>query len=382
MKQAVVWTFGALLLIGCAFAEDFRSVYLWPDGAPGAVGEQEKDKPRLTVHPADEPNGAAVIVNPGGGYSVLTGDHEGLQVARFLNRHGIAAFVLRYRLMPGYQPSVSLQDAQRAVRCVRHYADKYGVDPDRIGMLGFSAGGHLATAVATAKFERTSDDQIDRESARPDFIAPIYPVTSRKLLKFEMGDYASTAELVTKDTPPTFLVHSNEDVVVDASNSIVFYQALHKNKVPAELHVFGKGMHGLALAPQDPNFGQWPQLFIDWLQRGGWLTDTASTAVSGRVTVDGEPLFLGAVEFVPVNRTHRTSVAEVRWRKDGKFQTPPNSPLSVGTYQARVHRFATDEVAPWRGEYSVPDATKWDVPGVLEIVEGMDPIELAIESAR
>ena len=367
-------------------ADDFDSVYLWPGGAPGAVGEEEQDKPRLTIHPAPEASatGATIVVFPGGGYRGLAADHEGLQVARFLNDNGITAFVLRYRLMPEYQPSVSLIDAQRAVRYVRHNAKQYDIDPARIGVLGFSAGGHLTTAVSTASFagDATAEDPIDRESARPDFAVPVYAVTSTELLKFEMGDFASTDKLVTSDTPPSFLVHTHEDTVVHPMHSILYYQALSENDVQAEMHIFQRGVHGLGLAPQDPNMGQWPGLMVDWLRRGGWLTDVAKVSVEGRVLIDGEPPYWGAITFLPEDTRLRTGMAAISRGKDGKFQTAPSNVVSEGTYRVVVHRFANDWSEPRLGGYSVPNAERWDVPESVEIRKGMDPLELNIDSSN
>lgn len=194
------------------------TVLLWPKGAPQAIGDKVTDQPALTIHfpPEDKANGAAVIVNPGGGYQILASDHEGLQAARELNRHGITAFVLRYRLKPDYQPAVALLDGQRAIRHVRTHAKNYGVDPRRIGMLGFSAGGHLTAAVGTAKseYDLRSDDPVERVSSRPDFLVPIYPAISKTLFpkaRQENETWGSLEKQVTKDTPPTFLVHTHED---------------------------------------------------------------------------------------------------------------------------------------------------------------------------
>ena len=162
----VLITWAAIMTAFAMADEVYDSAYLWPDGAPGAVGDAEQDKPRLTIHlaPEGDATGAAVIVNPGGGYRGLAADHEGLQVANFLNGDGISAFILRYRLLPDYEPSISLIDAQRAVRYVRYHAEAFGIDPDRMGMMGFSAGGHLTTAVATANFSGDPDaaDPVDR----------------------------------------------------------------------------------------------------------------------------------------------------------------------------------------------------------------------------
>lgn len=386
MMRFLKLLFCCFLCFGANADGEYDSVYIWPDGAPGAVGEAEQDKPRLTIHLArgEDVTGAAVVVYPGGGYRGLAADHEGLQVANFLNEHGISAFVLRYRLLPEYQPSVSLQDAQRAIRHVRHHADRYEIDPDRIGILGFSAGGHLTTAAATGSFEGDADagDPVDRESARPDFAVPVYAVTSTELLKFEMGDFASTDKLVNEDTPPSFLVHTHEDTVVVPQHSLRFYEALLEHNVPAEMHIFQRGPHGLGLAPQDPNMGQWPMLMVDWLRRGGWLTDATTMPVSGRVLVDGEPLYWGAVTFLPEDSRLRTGMAAVSRGKHGNFETSSSNAVSEGTYRVVVHRFANDWSEARLGNYSVPGADRWELPDAIDVREGMEPIEISIETAK
>ncbi len=387
LRSILLCVLPAILLAQPAWANgDYDAEYLWPDGAPDAVGEAETDKPRITIHPApeDTATGAAIVVNPGGGYRGLAADHEGLQVARFLNRNGITAFVVRYRLLPDYEPSISLIDAQRAIRHVRHYAKRYKIDPTRIGVLGFSAGGHLTTAVATAHFDGDADatDPIDRESARPDFAVPVYAVTSRDLIKFKMGDFASTDALVTQNTPPSFLVHTHEDTVVNPKHSLVFYSALLEHDVAAEMHIFQRGAHGLGLAPQDPNMGQWPALLVDWLGRGGWLTDAESVSVAGRVLIDGEPLYWGAVTFLPEDKHQRTAMAAVDRGKGGKFETSSSNVVSEGVYRVQIHRFADDWSEPQLGTYSIPDANLWEVPDTVEIHNGMDPLELNIETTE
>ena len=281
----------ALSLAGCALAATPGDVMLlWPEGAPGATGQGEDHTPGLTPYlpAAEKATGAAVVICPGGGYSNLAMDHEGHQVAEWLVGHGIAAFILRYRHAPDYHHPTPLMDAQRALRTVRARAAEWGVDPGRIGMLGFSAGGHL-TATAGTHFdagEGKSPDPIDRASCRPDFIVLIYPVItttvpymhrgSRNNLLGKKPDPAliealSAEKQVTAETPPTFLVSTYEDAGVPAENSICFYLALRKAKVPAEMHIYEKGRHGFGLAPGDPILSTWPDHCIAWLKVRGVL---------------------------------------------------------------------------------------------------------------
>lgn len=265
-----------------------ETILLWPDGAPGALGQEDGDRPTLTIYRARQPSGASVVVAPGGGYGALASNHEGRQVANLLNAAGVTAFVLKYRLGPRYRHPIELGDAQRAIRLVRARAQEFGLAADRIGMMGFSAGGHLTATAGTHFDAGTADasDPIDRVSCRPDFLILAYPVISfdpaiahggsvRNLLG-ENPDSKLIEDLsndlrVTPQTPPTFLFHTNADTGVVAENSVRFYLALRRNKVPAELHIFENGPHGVGLALGDPALSEWPVLLTNWL-RGRGLT--------------------------------------------------------------------------------------------------------------
>lgn len=264
---------------------------LWPNGAPGAIGNEEQDRPTLTIYlpPADKATGAAVVVCPGGGYGGLATDHEGRQPAEWLNSLGVTAFVLKYRLAPRYHHPAPLQDAQRALRTVRARAKDWNIDPQRIGIWGFSAGGHLASTAGTHFDDGKPDSQdaIERVSCRPDFLILAYPVITMREPITHVGSRnnligahpdeqllanLSNDEQVTGKTPQTFLFHTNEDTAVLPENSILFYQALRKAKVPAELHIYRKGPHGVGLAPRDPVLSTWKDRLADWLKGQGVLT--------------------------------------------------------------------------------------------------------------
>jgi acetyl esterase/lipase len=216
-------------------------------------------------------------------------DHEGVQIARWLNSIGVAAFVLKYRLGPRYHHPAPLNDAQRALRYVRANAGKLRVDPARLGIWGFSAGGHLASTAAT-HFDRgnpAAAETIDRMSSRPDFVILGYPVISftteyahqgsRRFLLGENPDpqlveSLSNEKQVTAETPPTFLFHTNEDQGVPPENSVLFYLALRKAGVPAEMHIYEHGRHGVGLAPTDLALSSWPHRLADWMYGRGLLT--------------------------------------------------------------------------------------------------------------
>jgi acetyl esterase/lipase len=270
---------------------DRESFLLWPDGAPGALGTAPEDRPKLTVYRASAAtaNGTGVVVCPGGGYRNLASDHEGKQVAEWLNTLGVSAFVLQYRVGPRYHHPVPLQDAQRALRIVRARGPDFAVDPARLGILGFSAGGHLAATTGTHFDEGAAPagtGPIDGQSARPDFMVLAYPVMSmaapyahRGSVQNLLGDAPdprlledlSNERRVTARTPPAFLFHTADDAAVPVENSLAFAQALHQAGVPVELHVFPRGTHGVGLAPHDPVLSQWPGLCAAWMRAMGLL---------------------------------------------------------------------------------------------------------------
>jgi acetyl esterase/lipase len=274
-----------------------KTLLLWPAGAPGAQGNEDVDKPTLTVYLPSGPNATktGVIVAPGGGYSHLSMTKEGSDIAHWLNEHGIAAFVLKYRLGPTYHNPIELGDAQRAIRMVRANAAEYGIATDHIGMWGFSAGGHLA-ATAGTKFDAgnpSATNPIDQQGSRPDFLILAYPVITMQepyvhkgSLKFLLGDnpdpalvQSMSAELqVTKDTPPSFLYATTDDGTVPVMNSVMFYSALVKAGVPAELHLFQHGRHGSGLGTGNPELSVWPDLLIKWMRERGYAAPADASA--------------------------------------------------------------------------------------------------------
>jgi acetyl esterase/lipase len=267
---------------------------LWEGKAPLAVGDSPADKPELTAYRPEKPNGTAVVICPGGGYGFLAADHEGKQVAEFFVKHGVTAFVLKYRIVtkdrPGPLLDAPLLDAQRALRTVRAKAKDYGIDPAKVGIMGFSAGGHLAST-ATTHFEPANklreNGPIEQQSSRPDFAVLAYPVItmeppvthggSRKNLLGENPDAKLVEKFcnekqVTKDTPPVFIFHTSADTAVVPENATKFYLACKAAKVPVELHIYEKGRHGVGLGT-DPKWtggeksvATWPDRLTDWMK--------------------------------------------------------------------------------------------------------------------
>jgi acetyl esterase/lipase len=305
MKRVLLPT-GLLVLLGFVpaslGADKPLTIDVWPaDRMPGdqaGVGEEKVTEPKpgtvgtisitnvshptLTVYrPAKEKDtGAAVIIAPGGGYNILAWDKEGTEVADWLNSIGVTGIVLKYRVprRPDQSPKdapppQALMDAQRALSLVRSNAKDWGIDPKRVGMLGFSAGGHLTAWTSTTFDKRTYEpiDDVDKLSCRPDFAVLVYPGGVVQKDKDELS-----AEIhVTKETPPTFFAHAGDDRV-RAENSIVMYLALKKAGVPADLHIYATGGHGFGLRASDKPCSTWPQRCAEWLKSQGFLKAAAT----------------------------------------------------------------------------------------------------------
>lgn len=270
-----------------------KTVRLWEGDAPEARGNQCEDIPTLTIFDPPTPvgNGSAVIVFPGGGYHTLVASREGRQVADWFAARGFKAFILSYRLSAnGYLLPVPLLDARRAIQTVRAHAAEYHIDPNRIVVAGFSAGGHLAALSATRPVsgDPSSADPIERVSSRPDYLVVGYPWIGALGDDMDHLNYCKTLNImdkcaalraqyspdlfVTKDDPPTFWVHSIDDKVVPIEQGMRFYLALLKAGVPAEAHLFGHGGHGFALGKGDPELDGWTVHLEAWLRTFGLFT--------------------------------------------------------------------------------------------------------------
>ena len=267
-------------------ADDPKSldIPLWENGAPGANGKEAKDIPLAMVRlPGSETPSSALIICPGGGYGHLAMGHEGTEIAQWANRMGMAAIICDYRHRgKGYGHPAPMQDAQRAIRLARAKSKEWNIDPNRVGVIGFSAGGHLASTVLT-KFDsgdEKSEDLVSRQPSRPDFGVLAYPVivfgqpaTHKGSERNLLGESPNPKLLesfrndmqVTKDTPPTFLFHTMEDKGVPPENSLLFYAAMLRNGVPGELHIFEKGRHGIGLGKDIPVTSEWSNACERWL---------------------------------------------------------------------------------------------------------------------
>ncbi len=282
-RALLVWV---MLPAWCLAADEPQVIPLWPSGAPGSEGKTDPEvvtergkngvhdrhisrihNPTLTVYlpPRDKATGAAVVICPGGGHRILAIDHEGYEVARWLNSIGVAGIVLKYRLArtegAGYKVDVhALADARRAIRLVRSHADDWGIDPKRVGLMGFSAGGELTALASTRSEGETAGatDPIDRLSSRPDFQVLIYP-----------GGRPESFE-VTKESPPAFLLVAADDRI-SAERTMASFSALRKAGVPAELHVYARGGHGFGMHEIPAPVAHWPARLQEWMGDRGLL---------------------------------------------------------------------------------------------------------------
>jgi acetyl esterase/lipase len=269
---------------------------LWNGPAPGCLGAQDTDIPTVEVYLPSAAQGPtpAIVICPGGGYDHLAIDYEGTVIAQLFRDRAVAGIVLKYRLPGnGYRHPIPLLDAQRAIRLVRSKAKEWNIDPNQVAILGFSAGGHLASTAGThfdkpVKIDGGAADAVDNLSCRPDFMVLIYPVISMQddithsgskgnLLgenpPQELVENLSNEKQITDKTPPTFLIHANDDDGVPPENSIRFYEGLRKAGVPAEMHIYLKGGHGFGTRLSEGPAARWPDPCLIWMRQLGILRD-------------------------------------------------------------------------------------------------------------
>lgn len=402
MKLPITLLLTVFVMTTSAWSQETTS--LWPEGKmPFPNSEDQEDVfPILNLYPtqnAESHTRAAVVVCPGGGYGGLAKDHEGHQIAEWYNERGVSAFVLHYRLgSQGYHYPAELADVQRAIRWVRSNAESYDIDPERIAVMGFSAGGHLASMAATLFDREVYDgvDEIDGASARPDLAVLCYPVISmdseithggsRKNLlgpdKYQDEDLAvsvSSEKNVTSNTPPTFLFQTDEDSAVPAENAVRFYLALRENGVPAEMHIYEKGPHGVGLYGGDPVLGTWSGLLDNWLRSRSFYSGPASQAsVSGEVKLDGLPVSWGVLTFYPEESSF--PIVSVRVRR-GKFSSPESTGPVVGASKLRFEGSIWEETEDAEDKIVQLDSLKpGGEPLLVEVKPGMSPLRFEFSS--
>lgn len=316
-------------------------ILLWPEGAPGATGSSDEDKPAIIpfIPEASKKNGSAVLVVPGGGFTIRAVDHEGVLVAQWLKARGITAFLLRYRLRPLYSRNDWLRDGQRAMQYIRSHADDYKISIDRVGAVGFSAGANLIADMAFHPItgNTTARDPFERFSTQPDFLILAY------------GSIQMPADVdpsVLSNFPPVFMYGTAEDAGI-TKNMVTLYSAFLQANVPAEAHFFRNGEHGSGFAIGDPILGQWPELMYKWLESDGFLTSKPQHTLTGTVKLDGSPLLRGMVVLTPVDQPN----------------APPVSVLITNTGTGELGRFNVPASrGPVEGQYKVEvrqDATRW-----------------------
>ncbi|MDR2762238.1 MAG: alpha/beta hydrolase [Planctomycetaceae bacterium] len=290
LTSTIIFIVTIISLNGLVISDEIKpkEILLWEGDIPEGKGIKDQDKPKISLFVPEKPNGAAVVICPGGAYSGLALEWEGVNSAKWFTSKGVTAAVLAYRhaRRGGGHPK-PLLDAQRAIRYLRTNAETLRIKSDQIGIAGFSAGGHLASTTGT-HFEDHAypSDEIDKASSRPDFMILIYPVISfdpkithsgsrQNLIgnspSEDLVKFYSSEKQVTEKTPRTFIIFTNEDQLVNPENGVEFYLALRKNKVPAEIHIFQKGKHGIGLGFKD-QFNEWTNLCELWLQNNGILS--------------------------------------------------------------------------------------------------------------
>lgn len=330
----------AMLIAGTTFAQadkpSFRTIELWPNGAPGATGNSDEDKPALIpILPAEANNtGAAILVIPGGGFTLRATDHEGVLVANWLKERGIAAFILRYRIRPLYERKDWLADAQRALQYIRANAKQYRISPTRIGAVGFSAGANLAADLSFNPLlaNPEASDPLERVSSRPDFLILSY------------GAMQMPANIAAANVPPTFMYCTAEDTGAMRGMSEL-HASLLKAKVPVEAHFFASGVHGVGFAQGDAILGEWPNLMHRWLKAGGFLTDKPRLPIAGVVKLDGTPLVRGMVILTPVDQPNAPAatiyITNAHTDALGSFALNQAQGLVAGKYRVEVRQDAT-----------------------------------------
>jgi acetyl esterase/lipase len=340
-----------ILSLAAAGQKVAEPILLWPGGAPGATGSSDEDKPAVIPFIPDPSsrNGAAVLVVPGGGFTIRAVDHEGVLVAQWLKDHGITAFLLRYRLRPLYTRNDWVKDGQRGVQYIRAHAAEYHLSADRVGAVGFSAGATLIADMAlnAAAPQANAADVLDRMSPKPDFMILAYG--SARIP-------ANTDSATVAHLPPTFMYGTVEDRS-SQGGMLDMYTSLYRAGVPAEVHFFQNGVHGTGFALGDPVLGQWTNLLHNWLAVNGFLTGKPQFAISGVVKLDGSPLLKGMLILTPADDPEAPSVTvyinNTGTGELGRFAVPKDQGPAEGRYKVEVRQDATRWVSNSREPFMI-----------------------------
>lgn len=330
-------------------------ILLWPEGAPGATGNSDEDKPAVIpfIPEPSKRNGAAVLVIPGGGFTIRAVDHEGVLVAQWLKEQGITAFLLRYRLSPLYTRNEWIKDGQKGIQFIRSHANEYHISPGRVGAVGFSAGAALIVdMVLSEKPAPSTAAGPANPSSRPDFIILAYGGS-------RIPNNTDSATLA--NFPPTFLYGTTED---RSSAGLVqeIFTRLYRAGARVEAHLFQNGIHGTGFALGDPVLGQWPKLVHNWLAVGGFLTKSPQVALSGVVKLDAAPLVKGMVILTPLDDKgappvtiyiNNTGTGEL-----GRFFVPKHQGPIEGRYKVEVRQDATRWISNSRDPFMIKMMTR------------------------
>ncbi|WP_111308123.1 alpha/beta hydrolase [Confluentibacter sediminis] len=328
------------LISSTTFGQQLEApIVLWPNGAPGATGTSDEDKPAIIpfIPDSNKRNGAAVLVVPGGGFTIRAVDHEGVLVAQWLKEHGITAFLLRYRLRPIYTREHWVHDGKRAMQYIRAHADDYHISTNRVGTVAFSAGADLIADMSLNPLESqpNSTDLLDHMPSKPNFM--ILGYGSSRLP--DSLDNTTIAKL-----PPTFMYGTVEDR--GSQNGMLnMYTRLYQAGASVEAHFFRYGIHGTGFAVGDPVLGEWKHLLYNWMWAGGFLTEKPQIELNGVVKLNGEPLKKGMIILMPIENKNNPPVVvyinNTGTGELGRFSVPKDQGPVQGKYKVEVRQDAT-----------------------------------------
>ena len=350
MKNLALIILVSILNSQLAYAQKLADpILLWPQGAPGATGESNEDKPAIIpfIPEPSKRNGAAVLVVPGGGFTIRAVDHEGVLVAQWLKEHGITAFLLRYRLRPLYTRAEWVKDGHRAMQFIRSHAAEYTISTDRVGAVGFSAGANLIADMSLnfVSGKPGATDRLDQLGTKPDFMILAYG-----------GLNIDEPSLSVSNLPPTFMYGTVEDAGATRQMMKMASRLLEAG-VPVESHFFRNGQHGSGFAIGDPVLGTWTTLMYNWIKAGGFLTNKTQVPLTGIIKLDGAPLVKGMMVLTPVD-SHEAPPVVIYMNNTGtgemgRFSVPKDQGPIEGKYRVEVRQDATRWISNSRHPFMI-----------------------------